>query len=168
MIKDITIWAGAILVICAGMMTFGSHDSSLYPPNTLTVVLPSFAIYALDLPDELIRVGGALPITLLYLFWSYVFVKPPFRISSPTRALTLILVFLSAVYNITSYNYGIEYQGKQHTHAMYMYNGISVLGLGVVYWLNARKPSLYSCVGFSVLLFSWLAWISFPWLGEYL
>jgi len=159
-------WAGAILVICAGMMTFASHVPSVYSPYSFTVVLPAFAFAALEAPGCVIRVGSALPITLLYLLWSFVFVKPPYRIPVPASVFALIFVFLSVAYYITAYRYGVEYQGEQHTHAMYAYNAIFVLGLGVVYWLNARKPSLYSSAGFSVLLFIWLAWVAFPWLGE--
>jgi hypothetical protein len=47
-----------------------------------------------------------------------------------------------------------------------LFNGIFICSLITAYIANNRKPSMNNSLVFRVLLFCWLGWCAFPWLGE--
>jgi hypothetical protein len=157
---------GAILVAVMGAMTMIAGLPKLYSPYSFTVVIPALLASGLNLPSPIIRVACVLPLLMLFIGWSFVFVKPPFRITHTQKLIAGLLIVLSVVFNVSSFSYGLKYQGELHTYLMYTYNALLLLGLSLVLWRNTKNPSIYSCVGFGVLLFAWLGWVAFPWLGE--
>ncbi len=157
---------GALLVGIIGSMTMIANSPKLYSPYSFTVVIPALFASSLNLPTLLFQVASVLPLVTIFLLWSFCFVKPPFSITFIQKLICGLTILLSAVFNGGAFSYGLKYQGELHTYLMYTYNIVFVLALSLILWRNARKPSLISCLGFGVLLFSWLGWVAFPWLGE--
>jgi hypothetical protein len=157
---------GAILVGIIGSMTMIASFPKLYSPYSFTIVIPALFVSSLNLPPLVFRVVSVLPLVVLFLLWSFSFVKPPFRITLTQKIISGLFIILSVVFNTASFSYGLTYQGELHTYLMYTYNIILLLCLSLILWKNAKKPSLNSCMGFGVLLFAWLGWVAFPWLGE--
>lgn len=157
---------GAILVGIIGSMTMIAGVPKLYSPYSFTVVIPALFSSNLNFPPLIFRAVSVLPLVVFFLLWSFSFVKPPFKITLAQKIISGIFIILSVVFNAASFGYGLKYQGELHTYLMYSYNIIILLCLSLIVWKNAKKPSLNSCIGFGVLLFAWLGWVAFPWLGE--
>jgi len=166
MSRSVVICIGAIVVALLGMMTMIAGFPKLYSPYSFTVVLPAFFIYSLDLPAWLFPVASVVPIILLYLVWVLVLVRPPYRIAKIAKGLAVLLVLLSITFNLVAFKNGVKYQGELHTYVMYAYNIMFILMLAIVTWLNSSKSTLINSTCFAVILFSWLGWVAFPWLGE--
>jgi hypothetical protein len=74
---------------------------------------------------------------------------------------------LNIAYFIVSWKWGLQYQGIRHVHAVSAINLVwaGVLGLGFVRsW--KRTSSFTVSLLLHWMLFAWLAWYAFPYLGE--
>jgi hypothetical protein len=144
---------------------------TFYSPYSFTVVLPAIAVSSFA-PDIIIgsRLAfyalSALPITVFYLVWSFIFARNLPQISKPSQYLALILVLLSVWHLVAGFKYGLQYQGLAHTLLIYLY-AVSFFGALFTLWFkNSQRPSYQTCQWFHIVLFCWLGWVSFPWLGE--
>jgi hypothetical protein len=88
------------------------------------------------------------------------------KISRLLTGISALLVSLSVIFLFVSYDYGVQYQGLHHTLFMYLFNGIFIFSLIATLIANNREPSINKSLVFRVLLFCWLGWCAFPWLGE--
>jgi len=157
---------GTILVAAVSWLTMTPSVPYLYP-YSLTVVMPRMIASSLGLPPILSQLMGIFPFVFLYLIWSLVFLRSPFKITIIQRLIASLFVLLSVVVNIYSFSYGIKYQGELYTYVLYAYNFVLIAALCFVFWLNNRKPTIYNSAGFGIVLFAWLGWVAFPWLGEF-
>ena len=155
-----------IVVLTISSLTMIANYPKLYSPYSFFVVLPALIASALELPKILLLFIAALPNTLFFLLWSKYTVKDKFLIHKATLKLSCAFVLLSIFFCITSYSYGIKYQGLEHTLLMYCFNLVFIGSLYKVYLINRIKPSINNCLFYNVLLFIWLGWCAFPWLGE--
>ena len=146
----------------------GSDENFLkvYSPYSFVVVIPAFMVYALEVPKPFLYFLAALPNAAFFLIWSIYTVKGKFLLNKPTRIFSSILIFLSVLFCIISYSYSVQYQGLSHTLIMYAYNLFFIGCLYKLYLINRSNPTENNCLVFNVLLFSWLGWSAFPWLGE--
>lgn len=157
---------GAVPVAAFGMMTMVSANPKIYSPYSFTVFIPAVFISNFDLPDVLFFLACVFPITVGYLLWAFAFVRPTFKISTISRVLASLIILLSLTFNASAYSYGLKYQGELHTRAVLVINAVFVFVLIAILWKNSKEPTLYNSAGFSVVLFTWLSWIAFPYLGE--
>jgi len=148
------------------MLSMVANYPKLYSPYSFAVVLPTLFVTALELPKVFTYLLGVLPISVLYLVWSLSYIKPPFIVPRPTIILAAIFIVLSIAFNVASYRYGVQYQGQAHTLLMYGYNLVFIGGLAFILKRNSLEPSFLSSLAFNIVLFSWLGWVAFPWLGE--
>lgn len=166
MIIKLQIIVGGLFVSIAGGLSMVADYPKIYSPYSFIVVIPTMFAGELELPMFITYFLGIFPLATLYLIWSFSFIRQPYSIPKPTVVLAAICIVLSGVFNITSYKYGIQYQGQLHTFLMYFFNLILIIILFLLFKLNKSNPSKYSGLGFNILLFSWLGWVAFPWLGE--
>jgi len=157
---------GFIVVLIISSLTMIANYPKIYSPYSFVVVIPAFMFSALELPKFILYFLAALPNALCFLLWSKFTVKGEFLIQKTTFNLSRILVILSILLCITSYNYGIKYQGLSHTLFIYLFNVFFIGALYKVYLINRIKPSINNSILYNILLFSWLGWCAFPWLGE--
>jgi len=157
---------GGLIVIAASCLTMIASYPKIYSPYSLSVVFPALIISSREMGEAVIHLLSSIPILVLYLIFSIAFIKPTYKISKPTLSLAIVLVLLSVVFNIYGYKYGIKYQGMLHTVVMYVYNLVLLSLLSVAYFFNLKEPNSTNCLSFNTILFSWLGWVAFPWLGE--
>ena len=157
---------GFLIVSAIGMLSMVANYPKMYSPYSFTVVIPTLLASSLELPKFVIYLLGTFPLAAIYFIWSLFFIKKPFLIPKPTIILAGIFILLSIVFNINSYKYGLQYQGQAHTFLMYGYN-IAIIGLlTFILKRNMSAPNIINGLGFNIVLFSWLGWVAFPWLGE--
>lgn len=160
------IYLGFLVVLSTGALTMTAGYPKIYSPYSFTVVIPVFMLYALALPKALLLLSASLPNALLFLLSTRSTSHENLKISRFLTGISALLVLLSVIFLFVSYDYGVQYQGLHHTLFMYLFNGISICSLIATYNANNRKPSINNFLAFKVLLFCWLGWCAFPWLGE--
>jgi len=80
--------------------------------------------------------------------------------------LVLALILLNIWYLSGSFGYGTKYQGAVHTNLVAGINVVVFLSLLVSAYLAWRRPSLPHVRTNNLVLFVFLAWYAFPYLGE--
>ena len=164
---------GAIVLGFVSYSTMSANVPTIYSPFSLTVVLPTFYIYDLGkiLPSFLSFLPVILArciVPLFFIAWSHKLYSNTCKIPRRSIILFSMMIILSFISLFGSWNYGIEYQGKFHTIAMYGLNLIFWVVMIFLYLLNRKKPSFKISFIFHWISFAWLAWVAFPWLGELL
>jgi len=136
---------------------------SLYSPLSLTVVVPG--LYLTSFGAAYFKIAFII-IPLVFIAWTWRLYIHDGKIPLRSSVTFLITSLLSGFYLITRWEYGLEYQGIDHTIAMYGYNLLFWLALIFAYVWNRKKPTFFSSFLFHLIFFSWLSWVAFPWLGE--
>jgi hypothetical protein len=160
------IYLGFLVVLVSGALTMTAGYPQIYSPYSFTVVIPVFMLYALALPGPLLLLLASLPNALFFLLSTRSTAYENLKISRLLTGISALLVSLSVIFLFVSYDYGVQYQGLHHTLFMYLFNGIFIFSLIATFIANNRKPSVNKSLVFRVLLFCWLGWCAFPWLGE--
>lgn len=81
--------------------------------------------------------------------------------------LLAILTGLSVIWFVGGWKFGMEYQGAEYTYTVCILNALSICFLGLVFATNWGKESSFGInLVLHWILFAWLAWIAFPYLGE--
>ncbi len=170
---------GGLLVATIGLLGVGLIGyAGVLTPYSGAVFIPfSFFHIKLNLLESWQQLGlgyqyffarflSVLPLTVFYFVWTLAFIKQPYVICKPTKYLALVLVALSVVFLIANYEEGVIFRGPLYPFVICCLSAILVGCMVILYSHNKRKPSMNTSLGFSVLLFSWLGWIAFPWIGE--
>ena len=165
------------LSICgAAYLSVAGNVPSLWSPFSVFAAVPAMVVYDWGTavlgwsPVAKAAWSGlaSLPVGAAFLAWSYPLFRG--RDRAPLRSLVLAgaSVVLSVAFFVYAWRDGVTHQGPRHTIAMAGYNLVSI---GVVFWLfrrNRASPSFASNLAFHTILFLWLAYCAFPWLGELL
>jgi hypothetical protein len=73
------------------------------------------------------------------------------------------------VWFIIVWKFGLQYEGTKYTYRVCAVNALWIAVLAALLWRSRRKDiSFISNLAVHWLLFAWLAWYAFPWLGELL
>jgi hypothetical protein len=80
--------------------------------------------------------------------------------------LLAVLTVLTAVYFVGSWNYGLKYQGRRFTYSICALNAGWLVLLWTAFILRGNTPSFVRNLALHWLLFAWLGWYAFPYLGE--
>ena len=164
-------WAAAVLVL--GSLSVLAGVPTLWSPLSLVTVMPGFLLGSTPLNsdsvpfrDVIFTIIVALPVTLWFCLW----VLPPSARTEriPRRSVVLLaaVVLLSVPYFISSWEYGQQYQGAFHTRVMIIYNIIFAVLATLSWFRNRRTPRVSTVTAFHGIVFCWLAWCAFPYLGE--
>lgn len=161
-------WCLIAVLSLAGVSyaTMAAAIPTWHAPFSFTVVLPALLLLDIVAGQLVAIVLANLIVPTVFLLWNISLAWGQVRIPLRTSVLAVVLVALSMIFLVVSWPYGLKYQGLSHTTIMLGYNVIAWAGLGFLAWKNVRAPSFSSNLGFHWLLFAWLAWVAFPWLGE--
>ena len=158
--RTLTLFAATLLVVPAACGLFLTGVPTIFCPFPTLTILPAFAL------SSFTPVVVVLP-SLLFFAWN------PALFSGaqipPRRSYILFgaLVLLSVVYFVLSWSYGVQYQGRSYTLTIALANAIWIALLTVLFALSrTRKPTFIYNLTLHWLLFAWLAWYAFPYLGE--
>ena len=151
--------ASLILPACLGLLLSGA-PTLLSPFPGLTVSVGFF------FGDQ----GGTwiallLP-ALLFIAWNPALFRGEAQL--PTRSLVLltILTALTDLYFVESWRLGLEFQGPVFTYGTCVENVIALGLLWIIFIWARRQPSFRRNLLAHWLLFVWLGWYAFPYLGE--
>ena len=154
--------AGFCLIILASIGLLTSGVPTIWCPFPTLTILPGFLLSAVRAAKAAIFVP-----TLCFFAWHPGLLQGKRGIPKRSYVLLVVLIVMSIVYFITSWNWGLEYQGSKFTHEMAVINtGWAVLlAFGFLRGLKLPPSFMYSLI-LHWLLFAWLAWYAFPFLGE--
>ena len=81
--------------------------------------------------------------------------------------LVTVSVALGIAYLVNSWSSGVEYRGVKYTRLICAINVAWMAALCLLlYGSSTTEPSLVRNLAFHWVLFAWLAWYAFPYLGE--
>jgi hypothetical protein len=158
----ITLLTALGLMIPASIGLFLSGVPTIFSPLPALTVLPAFILAQWHL-----GYAAVLLPTLLFLMWNPQLFRGEGKIPKRTYVLFTLFVALSAVDFALSWKLGLQYQGPQYTAIVFSIN---------VAWIGFLSLALHRCFNASSsfrtslfvhwMLFAWLCWYAFPWLGE--
>ena len=162
--KIVTLVAGALLIIPASVGLLLSGWPTLLTPLPILTVLPYLFLSYLHCGELAI----CLP-SLLFLAWNPQLLRGQAPLPKRSYVLFGVLIVLSALFFWGSWQWGIQYQGRRFTIGVALINLCWIAGLGAGF-LVCRKlgASFLGSLILHWLLFAWVAWYAFPWLGEML
>ena len=155
-----TVVAGIALVVPAycGLMLTGTP--SLISPFPTVTVLVAFA-----LPGAIPWLAVLVP-SLFFFAWNPSLAKGERKVPRRSLFLLLLLTLLTMVDFLLEFQDGLEYQGARFTYATFGVNVGCLIVLWIVFVRGWRKPSFFNNLLAHWLLFVWLGWYAFPYLGE--
>jgi hypothetical protein len=157
-----TFIVGLSLLIPASLGLLLTGIPTALCPFPLITVLPAFLLSDWRLTDAAVIVP-----VLLFFAWNPGAFRGESKIPQRTYVLLALATVLSVVYFVLSWNYGLKYQGARFTHIVCVVNAVWLAVLWVMFaraW--NREPSFKTNLFLHWLLFAWLAWYAFPYLGE--
>jgi hypothetical protein len=128
---------------------------------TLTV-LPLFFLSQWGLQS----LAFLVPSILFFLWRPDLLLAQRSNVPKRTIALLVLLTALTIADFVFEWSYGVQYQGVHYTIAVCM---INLMWLAFLWWgliHSLRQPSFRANLLSHWLLFAWLAWYAFPYLGE--
>ena len=153
-----TLMAGIVLLVPAALGIIRGAPTISCPFPVFTA-LPSLIFTS--------RYAGVVIQPLLFFLWNPGLFrgddKPPMR----SFWLLLLAFSFSAYWFYTGWGDGIEYQGAKYVHYVTAINVAWILSLGIIFARNLRRaPSFTMNLVLHWLIFAWLSWYAYPWLGE--
>ena len=158
----LTFVVGLALLIPASFGLLLTGVPSMLCPLPLLTILPAFLLSNWRL--HYLAIG--LPV-LLFFLWRPGFFRGAPQVPRRSYILLAIVTVLSIIYFISGWRLGLKYQGTGYTHAVLIVN---VAWAAVLVFAFFRTWKEGASFGTSLLvhwmLFAWLAWYAFPYLGE--
>jgi hypothetical protein len=153
-----TMMAGVALLIPASIGLLISGAPTILCPFPALTVIPAFLF------SRYLAVAAPM---VLFFAWHPGLFRGEGIAPKRSYVLLIILILLSVVDFVTSWNWGLQYQGSHHTYGVCAVNVGWVVFLTLAFARGWKKPSSF---GFSLFLhwtlFAWLAWYAFPYMGE--
>jgi hypothetical protein len=159
--KLATIVGGIGLLIPASMgLLITGYPTILHPFPAITV-LPAFVLASV----HLWMAGTIVPIVFFSL-WNPHLSRGETRVPKRSYVLLTVSVFLSIIWFVLGWQFGLQYQGSTYTYWVCAINAGWIAVLAVSILRCQRANSFVSNLIFHWLLFAWLGWFAFPYLGE--
>jgi hypothetical protein len=162
--RTLAIILGLSLVALAWVGLFSAGAPTLYCPMPLMTVVPALALWSLRLQTVAILIP-----TIFFFLWNpALIIRQQSKMPKRTVGVVGLLSMLTIVDFVLEWKYGLQYQGKGYTIAVYTFNA---LWLAAIWWgvIRAwRRPSFAANLLSHWLIFAWLSWCAFPYLGELL
>lgn len=164
--SKLTLWGGLALLVPAAIGLGLSGVPTLLRPYPALTIIPAFLLSNLGLERISIAIVPAIP-TLLFFAWNPGLFRGQGRVPIRTYALLATVIALSLYWFISGWRYGLQYQGPFLTRIFCVVNGVWAVSLVVAFIIiRKREPSFKANLFLHWMLFAWLAWYAFPYLGE--
>jgi hypothetical protein len=161
-IRMTTSLVGFSLLVPASIGLFATGSPTLVCPLPALTVIPLFYLSS----RLTFRLVVLLP-TVLFFAWNPGLFRADPEVPRRSYALFAGAIALSVAWFLMGWNYGLQYQGPRYTHAMCVANLIWITALGVMFLRRWKKESTYrASLAVHWVLFAWLGWYAFPYLGE--
>jgi hypothetical protein len=158
-----TLAVGFGLVLLAWIGCFSSGMPTLICPTPVITIIPAF--FLASPPRHLPYLAILVP-AILFFAWNPGLFRGNLRVPKRSWVLLITLSALSIAYFVGSWSYGNQYQGHQFTVAICAVNIVWLVILWAILSRSSRLSSFKANLFFHAVLFAWLAWYAFPYLGE--
>jgi hypothetical protein len=136
---------------------------------TVLSPLPALTVIPALLLSDWHNLGNAaviLPV-LLFFLWNRQLFRGEAKVPRRSYALLSILAVLTAIDFVVSWKWGLQYEGPKFTVMVCSVNTVWLAFLGVAFARTIKGTSSFATSLFlHWMLFAWLCWYAFPWLGE--
>jgi hypothetical protein len=154
--------AGLGLLVPASMGLLVSGVPTILCPLPALTVIPAFLLSNLGLWKAAIVVP-----TLCFFAWNPGLFRGDAKVPKRSYALLIILILLGIADFVAEWNLGLRYRGSLFTHVVCAVNAIWAAFLALAFARSWKEPSSFRYNLFvHWMLFAWLAWYAFPYLGE--
>jgi len=154
--------SGSTLLIPACLGLLVSKVPTIFCPFPALTVLPAFALSSLHLWSTAVTVPP-----LLFFLWNPGLFRGERKVPKRSRWLLIAAIALSVIWFIVGWSNGFHYQGAKYVYTVALANLAWIGLLSVIFRAyRRREPSFNVNLIFHWLLFAWLAWYAFPYLGE--
>ena len=158
----LTFMAGLALLIPASFGLLLTGVPTILGPLPLLTTIPALLLSTW----RLYYLAIGLPV-LLFFLWRPGFFRGAPQVPRRSYVLVAIITVLSITYFISGWRRGLQYQGAGYTRAVLIVN---VGWAAVLVFAFVRTWKKGASFGISLfvhwMLFAWLAWYAFPYLGE--
>jgi hypothetical protein len=114
------------------------------------------------------NVAIVLPV-LFFFFWNRQLFRGQGKVPRRSYVLLAILAVLTAIDLVVSWKDGLQYEGPQFTVVVCSVNIAWLAFLGLAFARTRKATTSFATSLFlHWMLFAWLGWYAFPWLGELL
>ncbi|MGA7841780.1 MAG: hypothetical protein WCA34_12720, partial [Candidatus Acidiferrales bacterium] len=114
----------------------------------------------------MLKLAVAVPM-LLFFAWHPGLLHGDAKIPKRSYILLPAVILLDVADFVTNWNWGLQYQGAHFTHVVCAVNVAWAAFLVLAFARTWKKPSSFAYSLFlHWMLFAWLAWYAFPYLGE--
>jgi hypothetical protein len=159
--RILVVAAGAGLLLPAWIGLLASGVPTLYSPLPTLTIVPALMLSRWHLESYAIVIP-----CFLFLVWNPALLQNRSQVPTRTVVLLGILTTLAIVDLAFEWKYGVEYRGLRYTIAISVVNLIWIVCLWWMTIYSRRIPSFRRNLLCHWLLFAWLAWYAFPYLGE--
>jgi hypothetical protein len=152
--------AGCVaLLVPAYFGLLWSRVPTVICPFPIVTVIPAFILSRLGVLAIVVP-------SLLFSMWMPGIFRGKKEV--PVRSLVLLAALsgLTAWYFRVGWNDGLAYQGGRFTYGVCFVNAAWLAVLWIVFAYAYRKPSFNCTLLAHWLLFAWIGWYAFPYLGE--
>jgi hypothetical protein len=157
-----TITAGLGLLIPASLSLLVTGVPTTLCPFPLITILPAFFLSG----QGMLKLAVAVPM-LLFFAWHPGLLRGDAKIPKRPYVLLIAVTLLDIADFVTSWNWGLQYQGAHYTHVVCTGNIAWAAFLVLDFARTWKKPSSFAYSLFlHWMFFASLAWYAFPYLGE--
>jgi hypothetical protein len=167
-----TVGAGAILIavpligFAISQFVSSAPFVAILYPIPLLVAIPSI-LFAGAWGHSAAYLAAFVP-ALLFWAWSVHLFRGEMNLPLRSVLFFWALVALTLVYFIGSWDFGVRHQGFVHVLGVAVLNVLALYVLWRLLKTARSKPTFRHDLSFHWALFAWLAWLAFPFLGEWL
>jgi hypothetical protein len=158
--RFVVIVSGLTLLIPASLGLLVSRVPTILCPFPALTVLPSFLL------SSLYRAAVIIP-PLIFCLWYPGLFRGEGKLPNRSCWLLFIAIVLSVIWFLVGWKDGLHYQGFRYVLAVAIAN---VVWIGILIAMFTRyrrhESSFIANLVFHWILFAWLGWYAFPYLGE--
>jgi hypothetical protein len=154
----------AALIAFVSWFTISPGIPQIYAPFNFLILVPYMWTY-MALGDASI-VFVILIVPAAFCVWSLSALHGGTTIPNRSLILMIVAVALSAIWWVIGFDVGIKYNGATYVAGITTINLACYAVMGVLAIAGRLHPTYARNLMFHGVLFGWLAWMAFPYLGE--
>lgn len=155
--RSLTIAAGLSLLIPVLFWLFSKEGPTLLYPFPALMFIPSF----------LLRRAAVLVPVVLFFVWNPGLFGGEAKIPRRSYILLIATTVLSVLWFAVGWRDGLAVQGAKYTYAISGINAMWMVALWLLFTRSRRgAPSFLTNLAAHWVMFAWLAWYAFPFMGE--
>ena len=155
--KLLTIAAGLSLLIPVSFWLLSKQGPTLFYPFPALMFIPSFFLR---------RAAVLLPVVLFFV-WNQGLFSGEAKIPRRSYILLIAATVLSVIWLAVGWRDGLAVQGAKYNYGISGINALLMVVLWLLFfWTRKGEPSFRTNLALHWVMFAWLAWYAFPFMGE--